>query len=236
MNEVGHSGNHCLCQHCEDTVGTFTDRWKFFEETSRLVLQRSRSRKVLPGVPKEKPDRLRAARLGDQGDEPQPQDRVRTTYFGDNASGPRKAGRMGKSEPPQRLGTFAEKQGKGLEAKGSGRNHSADDILDVGLDQQERLQYVQERSRSSPSTDLYKQEASIEPQRQAEDPGEHRKQEDRVLTPRVFNEDCVLEGPEPMPKGTWRWIQWLEVLEGPPFLATYQLLHPPNQWLPGAWH
>ncbi|XP_054576265.1 protein Shroom2 isoform X3 [Eptesicus fuscus] len=180
MNEVGLSGTHGPRPHPEDTVGTFADRWKFFEETSRLVPQRPSSRQALPGVPKEKPDRLRAARLGDQGAEPPPQDRARTPSFGENAGGPRKAGRTGKSEPPQRLGTFAEyqaswrKQSKGPEARGSGRYHSADDILDVGLDQQERLQYVHERSRSSPSTDLYKQEAPIEPRRQAEDPGEHR--------------------------------------------------------------
>lgn len=163
MNEVGLSGNHCPRPHPEDTVGTFADRWKFFEETSRLVPQRPRPRQALPGVPKEKPNRLQAACLGDQGAEPPAQDRARTSSFGENADGPRKAGRTGKLEPPQRLGTFAEyqaswrKQSKGPEARGSGRYHSADDILDVGLDQQERLQYVHERSRSSPSTDLYKQ-------------------------------------------------------------------------------
>ncbi|XP_016063058.1 PREDICTED: protein Shroom2-like [Miniopterus natalensis] len=79
------------------------------------------------------------------------------------------AGKTGTSEPPQRLGTFAEyqaswrKQGKGPEARGAGRYHSADDILEAGLDQRERLRYVHERSRSSPSTDLY-QQVSIAPE------------------------------------------------------------------------
>ncbi|XP_059535070.1 protein Shroom2 isoform X7 [Myotis daubentonii] len=207
MNEVGLSGDHRPRPHPEDTVGTFADRWKFFEETSRLVPQRPRSRPALPGVPKEKLDRPRAAGLGDQGAKPPPQDRARTPSFGENADGPRKAGRTGKSEPPQRLGTFAEyqaswrKQSKGPEARGSGRYHSADDILDVGLDQQERLQYVHERSRSSPSTDLYKQEAPIEPRRQAEDPGEHREHPSTVLAedggpaPRQADAQCPEDGP-----------------------------------------
>ncbi|XP_045431153.1 protein Shroom2 isoform X4 [Pipistrellus kuhlii] len=207
MNEVGLSGPPCPRPHPDDTVGTFADRWKFFEETSRLVPQRPRSRQALPGVAKEKPDRLRAARPGDPGAEPPPQGRAHTTSFGENAEGPRKAGRTGTSEPPQRLGTFAEyqaswrKQSKGPEARGSGRYHSADDILDVGLDQQERLQYVHERSRSSPSTDLYKQEAPVEPRQQAEDPGEHREHpsavpvEDGGPAPRPADAQCPEDGP-----------------------------------------
>ncbi|KAM5197226.1 protein Shroom2-like isoform 1-T1 [Hipposideros larvatus] len=180
MNEVGLSGGHRSRPHPEETVGTFADRWKFFEETSRPVSQRPRPRQALPGVPKEKLERARTAGHGGDGTEPWFQERTRTTSFGENAGGPRKAGKAGKSEPLHRLGTFAEyqaswrKQRKASEARGSGRYHSADDILDAGLDQHERPQYVHERSRSSPSTDLYKQEAPIESRRQSEDPGEHR--------------------------------------------------------------
>lgn len=163
MNELGLSGGGRPRPRPEDAVGTFADRWKFFEETSRPVLSRPGPRQALPGGPKDKPDRPRASGPGDQGAEPRPQPRARTTSFGENAGGPRSAGKTGTSEPPQRLGTFAEyqaswrKQGKGPEARGAGRYHSADDILEAGLDQRERLRYVHERSRSSPSTDLYQQ-------------------------------------------------------------------------------
>ncbi|KAF6390809.1 shroom family member 2 [Rhinolophus ferrumequinum] len=181
MNEVGLSGGRRSRPHAEETVGTFADRWKFFEETSRPFAQRPRPRQALPGLPKEKLERPRTAGPGGEGTEPWFQERTRTTSFGENAGGPRKAGKAGKSEPPHRLGTFAEyqaswrKQRKASEARGSGRYHSADDILDAGLDQHERPPFVHERSRSSPSTDLYKQEARMEPRRQAENPSEHRK-------------------------------------------------------------
>ncbi|KAM8752560.1 protein Shroom2 isoform 2-T2 [Rhynchonycteris naso] len=218
MNEVGLSRERQPRPHPEDTVGTFADRWKFFEETSRLVPQRPGPR-PLPGVPKEKP-----LRAGDQGTQPQPQERACTASFGDNPGAPKKVGKTGKSEPPQRLGTFAEyqaswrKQRKGPEARGSGRYHSADDILDTGLDQQERLQYVHERSRSSPSTDLYKQEAPIEPRRQAEDPAEPRKLAPAVLaevgcpTPRQAD----AQGPEHSPGAAQPDVQHRAQVSEPP--------------------
>ncbi|XP_014650995.1 PREDICTED: protein Shroom2, partial [Ceratotherium simum simum] len=183
MHEVGLSGDHRPPQHpgtSQETVGTFADRWKFFEETSRPVQQGPRQRQALCGFPKEKLERPQMAGHGCEGTEPCFQKRAHMTSFGENLSSHRKAGKVGKSEPSQRLGTFAEyqaswrEQRKALEARSSGRYHSADDILDAGLDQHERPQYIHERSRSSPSTDLYKQEASVEPRRQAEDPGEHR--------------------------------------------------------------
>ncbi|XP_057574009.1 protein Shroom2 isoform X4 [Hippopotamus amphibius kiboko] len=158
MNEVGLAGDDRRRQRpalSNETVRTFADRWKFFEETSKPVGQRPGPRPAPCEFPKEKPDRLWTV-------------------------GPGKEGKVGRSDPPQRLGTFAEyqaswrEQRKAPEARSSGRYHSADNILDVGLDQHERPQYIHERSRSSPSTDLYKQEASVEPRWQTEDPGEHR--------------------------------------------------------------
>ncbi|XP_036883627.1 protein Shroom2 isoform X3 [Sturnira hondurensis] len=180
MNEVGLSGGRRPRPHPEDALGTFADRWKFFEETSRPMAQRAGPRQALPGGPKEKLDRPWAAGHGDQGPELQPQGRARTTSFGESAGGPGQAGKEGASGAPQRLGTFAEYQAcwrtqrRGPDARASGRYHSADDILDAGLGPRERLQHLHERSRSSPSTELYKQEAPVEPPRQAEDPGEHR--------------------------------------------------------------
>ncbi|KAM5290060.1 protein Shroom2 isoform 6-T6 [Glossophaga mutica] len=197
MNEVGLSGGRRPRPHPEDAVGTFADRWKFFEETSRPVAQRAGPRQALPGGPKEKLDRPWAAGHGDQGPELRPQGRARTTSFGGSVGGARKAGKAGTSEAPQRLGTFAEYQAcwrtqrRGPDARASGRYHSADDILDASLGPRERLQHVHERSRSSPSTELYKQEAPVEPRRQAEDPGERRelaaavRDEERCPAPRI---------------------------------------------------
>ncbi|KAB1253384.1 Protein Shroom2 [Camelus dromedarius] len=158
MHEVGLAGDDRPRQHPgppDKAVRTFADRCKFFEETSKPVLQWPGQRPAPGEFPKEMPERPLTA-------------------------GPGKLGQVGRSDPPQRLGTFAEyqaswrEQRKAPEARSSGRYHSADDILDVGLDQHERPQYIHERSRSSPSTDLYKQEASVGRQRQAADPAEHR--------------------------------------------------------------
>ncbi|XP_045394388.1 protein Shroom2 isoform X2 [Lemur catta] len=176
INEVGLAGGRGprqLPRTPEDTVGTFADRWKFFEETSKPLPQRPGQRPVLHALPRERP---RTAGRGCEGAEPRP----RTSSFAESLGGHRKAEKAGELEPPQRLGTFAEyqaswkEQRKPLEARSSGRYHSADDILDVGLDQHERPRYIHERSRSSPSTDHYKQEPSVEPRRQAEDAREQR--------------------------------------------------------------
>ncbi|XP_062941251.1 protein Shroom2-like isoform X2 [Cynocephalus volans] len=185
MNEVGLSGNcgpHQYPRTSEDTVGTLADRWKFFEETSKPIHQRPGQRQALWGFTREKPERLWTAGHGCEGAEPWFRKRSNTTSSGESLHGHRKVDKAGKLEPPGKLGTFAEyqaswkEQRKPLEARSSGWYHSADDILDVGLDQQERPQYVHGRPRSSPSTDHYKQEASVEPRRQAEDPGEHREE------------------------------------------------------------
>nr|XP_023395451.1 protein Shroom2-like [Loxodonta africana] len=183
IHEVGLSGNyrpHQVPNRVEDTVGTFADRRKFFEETSRSAHQRPEQRQALCGFPREKPERLQTAGHGYEGTEPWFLRRGRTTSFGENPSSHRKAEKVGKFEPPQRLGTFAEyqaswkEQREPLETRSSGRYHSADDILDVGLNQHERPQYMHARSRSSPSTDHYKEEVSVESRRQAEDPAEPR--------------------------------------------------------------
>ncbi|XP_043751053.1 protein Shroom2 isoform X4 [Cervus elaphus] len=171
MNTVGLAGDQRPAPP-DENMRTFADRWKFFEETSKPVGPQPGPRPVPCGFPREKPEMLWTA-------------------------GPGKDGKAGKPIPPQRLGTFAEyqaswrEQRKAPEARGAGRYHSADNILDVGVDQQERPQYVHERSRSSPSTDLYKQDASVESQRQAGDPGEHTelslvaRAKDRGPTPRI---------------------------------------------------
>lgn len=179
MNEVGLSGNHSphpTIRTSEDTVGTFADRWKFFEETSKSLLQKPGHRQAVCGLPREKAERPQTQGHECESTEPWFQKRSRATSCGEILSDDRKVEKASeKLNPPRRLGTFAEyqaswkEQKKPLEARSSGRYHSADDILDAGLDQQQRPQYIHERSRSSPSTDHYSQEVPVEPNRQAED-------------------------------------------------------------------
>ncbi|XP_040599961.1 protein Shroom2 [Mesocricetus auratus] len=184
MNEVGLSGDHSPHPNVrtpEDAVGTFADRWKFFEETSKPLLQRPNYRQALCGPSREKAERPQTGSREIESTESWFQKRSRATSCGEILSVEKKVEKASeKLNPPKRLGTFAEyqaswkEQRKPLEARSSGRYHSADDILDAGLDQQQRPQYIHERSRSSPSTDHYSQEVPVEPNRQAEDSGGHR--------------------------------------------------------------
>lgn len=71
------------------------------------------------------------------------------------------------SQDKQRLGTFAEYeaswkiQRQHPEKKASGRYHSADNILDPGSDDRTQRTSFHERSRSSPSADLYGQKIPV---------------------------------------------------------------------------
>ncbi|XP_060231134.1 protein Shroom2 isoform X5 [Meriones unguiculatus] len=184
INEVGLSEDHSPHPNVrtpEDTVGTFADKWKFFEETSKSLLQKPSHRQALCGLPREKAERPQTGAHEYESTVPWFQKRSRATSCGEILSNDRKVEKASeKLNPPRRLGTFAEyqaswkEQKKPLEARSSGRYHSADDILEAGLDQQQRPQYIHERSRSSPSTDHYSQEVPVEANRQAEDSGEHK--------------------------------------------------------------
>ncbi|XP_068777077.1 protein Shroom2 isoform X4 [Struthio camelus] len=191
MNEVGVSADECRPRCCpntsEEALGSFADRWKFFEETSKPAYRKSAQKQALHSLTEGQPERPdRKAHSGPEGEESWYERRDRATSVGlgtaqaskDNihhSSGDKASDRIVKSEQPQRLGTFAEyqaswkEQRKPLEARSSGRYHSADNILDAGHEQHEKPQYTHERSRSSPSTDFYKQEVSVEVRRQAED-------------------------------------------------------------------
>ncbi|NWT82375.1 SHRM2 protein, partial [Lanius ludovicianus] len=188
INEVGMSENECHAHCCpnisEEALGSFADRWKFFEETSKPASRKSSQKPGPHGLAEgqpEKPDRK-----VQEGEELWYERRGRITSAGletahaskdsvHHSSSNRAAERTGKSAQPQRLGTFAEyeaswkEQRKPIEPRSSGRYHSADNILDTGHEQHGKSQYTHERSRSSPSTDFYKQEVSVEVRRQAED-------------------------------------------------------------------
>nr|KAF6394756.1 shroom family member 2 [Rousettus aegyptiacus] len=178
MNEVGLSG--AQRPQSEVAVAPFADRWKFFEETSRPASQTLGPRQAASGAPKEKPERARTPGAGGEGGERRQREPARSASSAELAARPRRGAKPGKLEPLRRLGTFAEYQASWRQQKpapeggASGRYHSADDILDAGLGPRGGLQQVHERSRSSPSGDLCKQEAPVEPRRPAEDPAEHR--------------------------------------------------------------
>uniref|UniRef100_A0A8C4UWQ1 Shroom family member 2 n=1 Tax=Falco tinnunculus TaxID=100819 RepID=A0A8C4UWQ1_FALTI len=191
MNEVGISEDECRA-HCrpntsEEALGSFADRWKFFEETSKPAYRKSAQKPAPHGLAEGQPERPdRKAHGGQEGEESWCERRGRAASLGletahaskDNvhhSSSNKATDQIVKSEQPQRLGTFAEyqaswkEQRKPIEPRSSGRYHSADNILDAGHEQHEKPQYTHERSRSSPSTDFYKQEVSVEVRSQAED-------------------------------------------------------------------
>lgn len=179
MNEVGMSEDeyHACCHPnaSEEALGSFADRWKFFEETSKPAYRKSAQKPTphsLAEGQSEGPDRK--AHSAQEGEELWYERRGWAASAGleaahalkDNVhhtSTSRAPERIVKPEKPQRLGTFAEyqaswkEQRKPAETRSSGRYHSADNILDAGHEQHEKPQYIHERSRSSPSTDFYKQ-------------------------------------------------------------------------------
>lgn len=173
----------------------------FFEETSKSLLQKPGYRQAFCGIPREKAERPQTQGHECESTEPWFQKRSRATSCGEILSEDRKVEKASeKLNPPRRLGTFAEyqaswkEQKKSLEARSSGRYHSADDILDAGLDQQQRPQYIHERSRSSPSTDHYSQEVPVEPNRQAEDSGG---QKEALLCTLQAEEGCSAPSTQP---------------------------------------
>ncbi|NXP70566.1 SHRM2 protein, partial [Ramphastos sulfuratus] len=198
INEVGMSEDeYRACCHpnaSEEALGSFADRWKFFEETSKPAYRKSAQKPTphsLAEGQSEGPGRK--SHSGQEGEELWYERRGWAASAGletghalkDNVhhtSTNKAADMIVKSEKPQRLGTFAEyqaswkEQRKPVETRSSGRYHSADNILDAGHEQHQKPQYIHERSRSSPSTDFYKQEVSVEVRRQAKDlkqDGEH---------------------------------------------------------------
>ncbi|NXA39092.1 SHRM2 protein, partial [Eudromia elegans] len=218
MNEVGVSADECRPRCCpnasEEALGSFADRWKFFEETSKPTYRKPAQKQAPHSLPEgqhERPDRKAVS--GAEGEESWYERRGRAASVGLETaygSGNKTSDRATKPEQPQRLGTFAEyqaswkEQRKPLEARSSGRYRSADNILDAGHEQHEKTQYTHERSRSSPSTDFYKQEVSVEVRRQTEDlkeDGEHifskiNNLDERNCTIRQADKGTLRENPQ----------------------------------------
>ncbi|XP_066520570.1 protein Shroom2 isoform X2 [Hoplias malabaricus] len=96
--------------------------------------------------------------------------------------------------PLYRLGTFAEyeatwkSQRKTVEQRTSGRYHSADNILDQGVEERNRPPCFHERSRSSPSDDFYSQNIQVQGRKSAEYEASERKLFDHENSSPVLNE------------------------------------------------
>ncbi|NXP67395.1 SHRM2 protein, partial [Chloropsis cyanopogon] len=214
MNEVGMSADECHA-HChpnisEEALGSFADRWKFFEETSKPAFRKPSQKPGPHGLAEGQPER--PDRKAQEGEELWYERRGRVTSVGlethahaskdrvHHGSSNRAAERIGKSAQPLRLGTFAEyeaswkEQWKPIEPRGSGRYHSADNILDTGHEQHGKSQYTHERSRSSPSTDFYKQEVSVEVRRQAE---ELKEDGEYIFSSKLDERNCTVRQADP---------------------------------------
>uniref|UniRef100_A0A6J0T182 Protein Shroom2 isoform X2 n=1 Tax=Pogona vitticeps TaxID=103695 RepID=A0A6J0T182_9SAUR len=196
INEVGRSEDDYRPRGrptiSEEALGSFADRWKFFEETSKPAYQKSSQRHVpCSQLETQPPNALRNSQEV-ESESPWCERRMRSASFGvENIlrthNRPKEtihySGFPTKSGQWQRLETFAEyqaswkEQKKPLETRSSGRYHSADNILDAGHEQLEKSPYTHERSRSSPSTDLYKKEELTEGRRQTEN---SRENEERI--------------------------------------------------------
>ncbi|XP_051568717.1 protein Shroom2-like isoform X5 [Myxocyprinus asiaticus] len=94
-------------------------------------------------------------------------------HLNEGQDGPQSVNRKAMLER-QRLGTFAEYEAKWstqrntTEPRVSGRYHSADNILDTGIEKRSKPTCVHERSRSSPSADFYGQKVPVQEKRSAD--------------------------------------------------------------------
>uniref|UniRef100_A0A8C1KWL0 Protein Shroom2-like n=1 Tax=Cyprinus carpio TaxID=7962 RepID=A0A8C1KWL0_CYPCA len=94
-------------------------------------------------------------------------------HLNEGQDGPNSVNRQAMVEQ-KRLGTFAEYevkwniQRKAAETRVSGRYHSADNILDTGNERQSNPTCVHERSRSSPSADLYGKKLPVQEKKSAD--------------------------------------------------------------------
>ncbi|XP_061090925.1 protein Shroom2-like [Conger conger] len=148
-----------------EASGSFADRRNFFEATGRLAFLKPAPKQAQRSSPEDQ-------------SEPKP---GRESYPGSESR------LMGAPEEPEpahvdrqaqleqhRLGTFAEYeatwnvQRKPTEARPSGRYHSADNILDPGVEERNKPSYVHERSRSSPSADFHGENIPVAGRKSAE--------------------------------------------------------------------
>ncbi|XP_042590597.1 protein Shroom2-like isoform X1 [Cyprinus carpio] len=168
INEVG----------VEDkAAGSFVDRHKFFEDSSKPVLQKPIPKQTLLSPTEDHSER-------------------KTRLTGDSESISQSPLKQSKSshadlntEEQQRLGTFAEyeatwnMQKKLVERRTTGRYRSAENILDSGLEESNSTVCIHERSRSSPSADFYGQKIPLPPSKSpVESPPEPKDQQETSIS------------------------------------------------------
>ncbi|XP_041115087.1 protein Shroom2 isoform X1 [Polyodon spathula] len=187
MNEVGVGKTHHHSNN-PDKATTFADRRKFFESTSKPAFLKPANRPNQQGSFDEQSEVRSSRKLHpNEPEESWYERRARAASFGYESS----LGALHEDKDnyrdiskkysdrymmleQQRLGTFAEyeatwnEQRKPSEAKTSGMYHSADNILDSGVEEHSKPQYVHERSRSSPSADFYGKNVVVQAKKKAE--------------------------------------------------------------------
>ncbi|XP_033867210.3 protein Shroom2-like isoform X3 [Acipenser ruthenus] len=187
MNEVGVGKTHHHSNN-PDKATTFADRRKFFESTSKPAFLKPANRPNQQGSFEEQSEVRSSRKLHpNETEESWYERRARAASFGYESS----LGALHEDKDnyrdiskkysdrymmleQQRLGTFAEyeatwnEQRKPSEAKNSGMYHSADNILDSGVEEHSKPQYVHERSRSSPSADFYGKNIVVQAKKKAE--------------------------------------------------------------------
>ncbi|XP_033864114.3 protein Shroom2-like isoform X1 [Acipenser ruthenus] len=188
MHEVGVGKTHHHSNIQNDKFTTFADRRKFFESTSKPAFLKPANRPNQQGSFDEQSEVRSSRKLHpNETEESWYERRARAASFGYESS----LGALHEDKDSfrdinkkysdrymmleqQRLGTFAEyeatwnEQRKPSEAKTSGMYHSADNILDSGVEEHSRPQYVHERSRSSPSADFYGKNVVVQAKKKAE--------------------------------------------------------------------
>lgn len=153
INEVG--VEETASQHA--TLGSFVDRFKFFEGVSRPTFS-----KPIPKKSQLNPSESIGGEkhrftllIGEKGTNSASKQQFITHQCNSTV------------EDQQRLGTFAEYeatwnlQKKFLGGRTSGRCHSAENILDSGIEEGNSMVCIHERSRSSPSADFHGQVSLI---------------------------------------------------------------------------
>ncbi|XP_026869369.2 protein Shroom2 isoform X2 [Electrophorus electricus] len=175
MNEVGVNEEMPLIDSSVSLVG----RLKFFEAIAKPAYSKP--------TPKQTSDDPSLAKSGGR---PQSTE-IEATRRDRSAKAENTESSKHGSDSLQRLGTFAEyeatwnTQRKPAEPRPSGRYHSADNILDPGVEERSKPSCFHGRSLSSPSEDFYGQNIPVQERRSAEYTSIGKKLSDHKSSPRI---------------------------------------------------
>ncbi|XP_034164729.2 protein Shroom2 [Pangasianodon hypophthalmus] len=166
------------------TLGSFVDRFKFFEGASRPTFSKPIPKKSQPNVNESiSGDKNRFTLLVGENDRKSASNQQFSTHKC-NAT----------AEEQQRLGTFAEYeatwnlQRKSVGGRTSSRYHSAENILDSGMEEGNSMVCIHERSRSSPSADFHGEKITLSAEKPVVEPHPEHK-----LHPEKIHSDSTSE-------------------------------------------